>query len=155
MLEDSVRTELTPAWQQARRSRKRRGSVACSEQGRGSGVTRSQPTVSVSHIRLRVSFLEDKTQWGVNASQCHTVANVAHRCCAEVCVVCLCIQPIGTSLVKRSMGSNVNLTMTHLLSDVIAGSPLLVNGMGSFTCVATEFSYYPRARKKLRTHVGL
>lgn len=87
MLEVSIRTVLIPAWQQARRPRKRRGSVACTEQGGGSGVTRSEPIVSVSHVWLRVSFLEDETQWGVNASQCHTVTNVARRSVQGVCVV--------------------------------------------------------------------
>lgn len=92
MLEVSIRTVLIPAWQQARRPRKRRGSVACTEQGSGSGVTRSEPTVSVSHIWLRVCFLEDETQWGVNASQCHTVNNVAYRfSCGSMC--CLLPHP--------------------------------------------------------------
>lgn len=79
MLEDSIRTVLIPAWQQARRSGNRGGSVACTEQGRGSGITRSEPFVSVSYIRSRVCFLEDETQWEMTEFRCHTVINVALR----------------------------------------------------------------------------
>jgi hypothetical protein len=103
LLENSIRTVLIHAWQQARRPRKRMGSVACTEQGRGSGVTCSQPTVSVSHIWLRVSFLEDETQWGVNASQCHTVTNVAYRCsCGGMC----CLPPHPTNRHIPNEGTN-------------------------------------------------
>jgi len=79
VLEDSIRTVLIPAWQQARRSGNRGGSVACTEQGRGSGITRSEPSVSVSHIRSRVCFLEDETQWEMTEFRCHTVIKVALR----------------------------------------------------------------------------
>lgn len=77
MLKTSIPNVLIPAWQQALRSRKRRGSVACTGKGRGSGITRSKPSVRVSHIRLKVSFLEDKTQWGTILPRCHTVIKVA------------------------------------------------------------------------------
>lgn len=65
LLENSIPTELIPAWKQARRSRKRRGSVACSEQGKRSGAIRSEPFVRVSRI-WPGCFPKDETQWSVN-----------------------------------------------------------------------------------------
>ncbi len=78
-MEDFIHTVLIHAWQQARRPRKRMGSVACTEQGSGSGITRSQPTISVSHKWLKVYFLEDEIQRGVNRTRCHTVINVSSQ----------------------------------------------------------------------------
>jgi len=65
LLENSIPTELIPAWQQARRSRKRRGSVACSENGKRSGAIRSEPFARVSRI-WRGCFPKDETQWSVS-----------------------------------------------------------------------------------------
>ena len=79
MLTISIPTVLIPTWQQVRRSRKRRGSVACTEQGEGSGAIRSKPLVRVSCIRLKVYFLEDETQWGKRNAQRYTMAKVALR----------------------------------------------------------------------------
>ena len=92
MLEIFIRTKLIHAQEWARRPRKRMGSVACLEQGSGSGITRSEPIVSVSHIRLRVYFLEDEIRWRVKASRRHTVINVASRFMQKNCVVVICIQ---------------------------------------------------------------
>lgn len=103
MSEDSIHTVLIPAQQWALRSRKGGGSVACTEQGGGSEVTCCQPIASVSYIWLRVCFLEDETQWGVNASRCHTVANVSSRCsCRSMC--CLPLHPTS----RRASNEEVN-----------------------------------------------
>lgn len=66
MLEISIRTVLILARQRARRPRKRQGSAACTEKGRGSGITRSQPWVSVSHIWIKVGFPERRDSVGKN-----------------------------------------------------------------------------------------
>ncbi len=60
----SISTELIHAQQWARRSRKRVGSVACSEQGWESEIIVSQPQVRINRARLKC-ILEDETQWGV------------------------------------------------------------------------------------------
>ena len=80
MLINSIPTVLIPAQEWARRPGNRRGSVACTEQGRGSEITSSQPSVRVSHVWLKC-FLEGETQRGVKMAQCHTVIQVAFRVC--------------------------------------------------------------------------
>lgn len=131
MLEDSIRTVLIPAWQQARRPGNGRGSVACTEQGRGSGITRSEPFVSVSHIRSRVYFLEDEAQWEMTEIRCHTVIKVALRHASEDRMLSSAVQSVGTLLMLEPMGLKVDLSMTNLHLVVIAGSPLLVWWNGS------------------------
>ena len=79
MLVTSIPTVLIPIWRQICKPRKGRGSVACTEQVRGSGAIRSKPSGRVSRIWLRVSFFEDEIHRGVNASRCHTMAKVASR----------------------------------------------------------------------------
>lgn len=64
MSKHSMSTELIHAWQQARRSRKRVGSVACSEQGERSETIFSRPFVRTSRVWLRCNP-KDETQWGV------------------------------------------------------------------------------------------
>ena len=75
---NSIPTVLIPAWQRALRSRKRRGSVACTEQGQMSGITRSDLLVRVSRIWLGC-ISDDETQRGLTATLCHTVIKVAHQ----------------------------------------------------------------------------
>lgn len=87
MLITSIPTALIPDWRQARRSRKGGGSVACAEQGDGSGAIRSKPAVRVSHAWLRVSFLEGETQRGVCIPRWHTMANVASRSLGRILFV--------------------------------------------------------------------
>lgn len=60
----SISTELIHAQQWARRSRKRVGSVACSEQGWESEIIVSEPQVRINRVRLKC-ILKDETQWGV------------------------------------------------------------------------------------------
>jgi hypothetical protein len=78
VLVTSIPTVLILAQQWARRSRKRQGSVACTEQGDGSGAIRSKPAVRVSHVWLGC-ISKDETQRGVSTPRCHTMANVASR----------------------------------------------------------------------------
>lgn len=66
MSKHSISTVLIHAQQWARRSRKRMGSVACTEQGRESEIIVSQPRARISRVRLKC-ILEDETQWGVNS----------------------------------------------------------------------------------------
>lgn len=75
---NSIPTVLILAQQWARRSRKRQGSVACTEQGEGSGAIRSKPFVRVSYEWLGC-ISKDETRRGVNTPRCHTMANVASR----------------------------------------------------------------------------
>ncbi len=79
MLIDSVPTVLIPAWQQARRSRKRRGSVACTAKSRRSGTIRSQPSARVSHIWLGCIFPKTRPSGAQLVTQCHTMVKVAFR----------------------------------------------------------------------------
>lgn len=65
MSKRSISTELIHAQKWARRSRKRVGSVACSEQDWESEIIVSQPQVRISRVRLKC-ILKDETQWGVN-----------------------------------------------------------------------------------------
>lgn len=62
----SISTELIHAQQWARRSRKRVGSVACSEQGWESEIIVSEPQVRINRVRLKC-ILKDETQRGVNS----------------------------------------------------------------------------------------
>lgn len=78
MLIISIPTVLIPAQQWARRSRKGRGSVACTEKGEGSGATRSQPFARVSRIWLGC-IPKDEIEWGRRRPLCHTVDKVAYR----------------------------------------------------------------------------
>lgn len=64
MSKRSISTVLIHAQQWARRSRKRMGSVACTEQGRESEIIVSGPRARISRVRLKC-ILEDETQWGV------------------------------------------------------------------------------------------
>lgn len=66
MSKRSISTVLIHAQRWARRSRKRMGSVACTEQGRESEIIVSQPRARISRVRLKC-ILEDETQWGVNS----------------------------------------------------------------------------------------
>lgn len=66
MSKRSMSTVLIHAQQWARRSRKRMGSVACTEQGRESEIIVGRPRVRTSRVRLKC-ILEDETQWGVNS----------------------------------------------------------------------------------------
>ena len=91
LLKNSIPTVLIPTRERVRRSRKRRGSVACTEQGERGGTTRSKPFVRVSRIWLGC-ISEEETQRGVILSRCHTVDNVASRSMRGVCVVCPRIQ---------------------------------------------------------------
>lgn len=61
----SVSTVLIHALRGARRSRKRMGSVACTEQGREGEIIGSLTSVRISRVGLKC-ILEDETQWGVN-----------------------------------------------------------------------------------------
>jgi hypothetical protein len=84
-----IPTLLIPAWQQARRSRKGRGTVACREQGRRSGTVRSQSFVRVSCTWLGC-ISEDEIQWGVIRTRCYTTVYVASRqiqggTCVDLC----------------------------------------------------------------------
>ena len=63
----SISTELIHAQQWARRSRKRVGSVACSEQGLESEIIVSEPQVRINRVRLKC-ILKDETQWGVKTN---------------------------------------------------------------------------------------
>lgn len=77
-MDTSLPTKLIPAQQWARRSGNGRGSVACLEQGRESGITRSQLSIRASRVRLRC-FPKDEIQRILNRSQYHTVINVILR----------------------------------------------------------------------------
>lgn len=64
MLMYFIPTVLIPAQKWARRPGNGRGSVACTEKGRRGKITYCEPSVRVSHVRLKC-ILEGETQRGV------------------------------------------------------------------------------------------
>lgn len=63
----SISTVLIHVPRGTRRSRKRMGSVACTEQGGGGEIISSLASVRISRVWLKC-ILEDETQWGVNTN---------------------------------------------------------------------------------------
>ena len=125
MLINSIPTVLIPTQQWACKSGNRGESVACTEQGMKSGITRSQLHVRVSHVWLKC-FLEGETQWGVNMAQCHTVIKVAFRACAGILGSCPSNQPRRHASNEEVNGVKSQPNHDDSSYNVNSGSPKLV-----------------------------
>ena len=124
MLISFIPTVLIPAQQWARRSRKRGGSVACTEQGKTTGIIRSERFVRVS--RIWSGYLpEDEIQWGRTANRCHTMIKVASQSMLRSRFPFEAINWIGTSQMMGPKESKVDLSTTSKTSlhSVNVGSP--------------------------------
>lgn len=103
----------------------REGSVACTEQGVGSGITRSKPRVRVSHV-WQECFLEGEIQRRMMMAHCHTVVYVAVRSiwrdsiCARHSRIDRRIPNEGTDGIESLPNHDVSL------HEVNSGSPTLV-----------------------------
>lgn len=126
MLEDSIRTVLIPAWQQARRSGNRGGSVACLGKTRLSGTIRSKLSGRASHIWLGC-IPEDEIQWGTMPGQCHTMVKVALRDMQEIVSGVSCNQLSRHAFSQKVNGIKSRPKYDSTLHKVNMGSPLLVN----------------------------
>lgn len=99
MFEYFIPTALIAAQQWARRLGNESGSEACAVKGRRSGTIRSEPFVRVSHVWLRMGFLEDEIQRGMMMTRGHTMVKVASRLSTD-------ISPCGFGIKSSRRASN-------------------------------------------------
>jgi len=125
LFENFIPTALIAAQQWARRLGNESGSEACAGKGERSGTIRSKPFVRVSHVWLRMRFLEDEIQRGIMMTRGHTMVKVASRLSTDISPCGFGIKSSRRASSEEVNGIESQPTHDKSLHSVNTGSPKL------------------------------